>query len=171
MFYEAQMTFRRRTEPVSIVLPEVELKRLNRFVIDRSDAVGFVELATAYDQHVWLNLKKIRKILILNEGTTPAFDRSKIKCSRQYAETVDVDDPSIPWEVDLWVEGEEPLHLYELAGDEWVEIATSIDCDERFFRVSDEDDDSLVFSVKDTELVIGTEIGRYSEEQRKALSE
>jgi hypothetical protein len=37
--------------------------------------------------------------------------------------------------------------------------------------VSDEDADTLVFSVKDTELVIGTEIGRYSEAQLKALSE
>ncbi|MBN2563624.1 MAG: hypothetical protein JXQ75_22115 [Phycisphaerae bacterium] len=169
MYYQIEITFRERQEPASLILPQSELHRLKSCMIDRTESLGFVELITAYQQHVWLNLARVRKLLVLNEGTTPAFEPAKIKPSLQYAESDHADDTGIAWEASLWVTGDDPLHLYELAGDEWIEIATSIDCDEQFFGVSDDDADTLIFSVSDTEMAIGTEVHRYSEDQLKML--
>lgn len=169
MYYMIEITFRLRSEPVSLLISDAELERLSSLMIDRTGEPSFVDLATAYDQHVWLNLKKVRKVLVLNEGAALAFDPNDIQPSRQYVDAGEVDYPSIAWEADLWVERENPLHLYDLGGDEWVEIAASIECKEQFFRVSDEDNDTLIFSVSDIELVIGTERDRYSKAQRDGL--
>jgi len=165
MIQYLKIKFTNRRDEIQIPTTEDDSLRLQDCLRDREDG-GFVEICTLFDQHVWINLDNVQVIdFLLDHTNILPVELHSIVPSKQFP-----DDESEPvrddifWNIYIWIQGvDHPRVLREVDGHDWVEIFTSFSMSEKFFIVTDEDQEPVAISISNVDILIGTEIARYSD--------
>ena len=169
MIHDIKLTFSGNPLPVFLPVTETEAVRVRELLTDRTDSLGFIQCATVFGQDVFLNFSRIVMINFLLEPHVPLiWNEDDIAPSVQHPEEDDIQPEydSIRWDLLIYLVGTPaPLHILDCNGHDWVEITTSIDCDEQFIVTTDEDGEDLAIAIDKIDLIIGTEVNRYSQKQ------
>ncbi len=151
---------------VLVPVPEEDRNRLLNFMMEMSEKSGFFELATIFDQPVWLNMARVSQIHFLLEHTNLlSIEMDGIapsKLTLDESKNVDLDEVELL--AHIWTGAErEPIEVCGISGNDWMEATTSFHCGEQFFVVNDEDCEPLAVAMSDMNMLIGTETTRYSD--------
>lgn len=165
--------FRDRSKPVFLSVDEKSRDRISEILSLDKCPTGHIQLTSIFEQDIWLNLDHIQTINVLLENNSDLpFKPSVILESRHHHEDgYEPDWDSIHWRVDALITGRSRLYeINEISGHDWITVITSIQRGLRFFLITDDDGEEVAFQISDLDLVIGTEIGRYSNLQVERLA-
>jgi hypothetical protein len=167
-----QLFFRNRARPILVPVQEEEGREILKYLTDRTEPVTFITVASV-EHEVWINGTTLQMAQFLLEMDAPPFTRKEIRPSRQFPknETEEPDLVDISWHVTFWLQGRpDPVVVSEMHGGDWIEIETSLECDEQFLVITDEDGEELVLRIPDIDMICGLEVDRYSTAQLEAIS-
>jgi len=143
------------------------------YLTDRTEPTTFITLSSVVEHHLWINGATLQMAQFLLEMDAAPFTPDEIGPSRQYPkdETKEPELFEIHWQVTFWLRGRsDPVVVSDMHGGDWVEVETSIDCDEQFLVVTDEDGEELVLRIPEIDMICGLELDRYSSAQLEAIS-
>jgi hypothetical protein len=172
--HHLQLFFRGRSEPILVPVREKDGRSVLDYLRDRTDATDFVTFESIVEHQIWISGTSLQMARFLLEMDVTPFSSEDIQPSRQFPEeeSEEPDLLDIHWQVMFWLHGRsEPVIVSEVHGGDWVEIYTSLDCDEQFIVITDEDGEELVLRIADIDMICGLEVDRYSTEQREPISD
>lgn len=173
MIHDIKLTFSGNHRPVFLPVTEQESARIRDLLTDKTEPLTFIQCATVFGQDVFLNLSRVTMMNFLLEPHAPlTWNEDDIAPSVHYPEEHDAapDYDNIPWNMLIYLAGTPPPHhISDCDGHDWIEVTTSIDCDEQFIVITDEDGEDVAMAIDKIDLMIGTELNRYSQKQLELI--
>ena len=169
MIHEVKLVFDNRDKAVFLPVSEGEAKRLKSILRDYGDARRFIETTTVFGQYVWLNCAHLAMANFLFEPRERiVWAEDDIAPSRLYCE-VDDSEPdydAMRWEILVYVRSHPlPLRFLNADGNAWVEVFTAMTSENQFIVLMDDDGEDLAIARDAIDIVIGTELDRYTQKQ------
>lgn len=168
-----QLFFRNRARPILVPVNEDAGRGILSYLTDRTDPVRFVTFSSVVEHQIWINAATLQLAQFLLEIDVPPFTPKDIRPSRQFPKN-EIDEPDlldVHWQVTFWIHGRpNPVTVSDMHGHDWIEVYTSLDCDEQFLVVTDEDGEELVVRIADIDMIYGLETDRYSSKQLEHIS-
>jgi len=168
-----QLHFLFRAKALSFPVDEQEFARAREVFLDLIDEPTFIKFETVHGQIVWLNAARLQIVRFLFEPLfSLAFPRSELAASTQekfsHGEDVNLEDAR--WRILVWLTGrEDPIHIDDVSGHDWITLMTSIEGDPIFFVITDGDGEDVAIRVDDVDLIVGCETNRYTEDHMDAV--
>lgn len=173
IIHEVKLVFSNRDKAVFLPVAEDESNRIKALFVDRAEHHRFIETTTVFGQCVWLNCAHIVMANFLFEPHQRiVWAEDDIAPSKQYSEDAEAQPEydQIRWDILMYVRSQpSPLHLADADGNAWVEVFTSIDCEEQFIVLTDDDGEDVAISAEQIDIVIGTEVDRYTQKQIETI--
>lgn len=169
MIHEVKLVFSGRDKAVFLPVTEEESNRIKSLLVDRAEHHRFIETNTVFGQCVWLNCAHIVTANFLFEPhQNIVWAEDDIAPSKQYSSDEDAEPEydAIRWAILMYVSPlSAPLYFADSDGNAWVEVFTSIDGREQFIVLTDDDGEDVAIATETIDIVIGTEMDRYTEKQ------
>jgi hypothetical protein len=170
---DIKITFDNRPKPVFLPVSETTAEFVRSVFADAKNGLAQIEFDTVFGQMVFLRLKHVVRVNFLMDRTVDLeWSEDDLAPSRQYAAKGDVepDYADILWKIVVYVDGlPTPEIFWGADGGDWIEFTTVIENEDPYVVVVDDDGEYIALPTAKIDLLIGTEIGRYSAAQLEIM--
>lgn len=163
-----QLFFKDRDKPFCIPVADSTVSNVLDLTTTHRSLLGLQSLESLYGQPVLVNTDHVQYVQSLLEVRLPVISPDKIKPSPYSA----LDDPESVVESDghfkasFWFSGRSPqLDPGPITLNDWDDISRSIVMPDQAFSFTDSVGEKVIVRTSELDIVIATEVGRYTSEQ------